>query len=72
MSKKGKSPDEVDDPIMVVTLDFGGQKCTWDNIKGLTDELETWWDEGIDEELTVSFHTMSEAAFKALPEFVGW
>ncbi len=67
-----KSPDELDDPISVVTLEFMGQKCTWDNIKGLTDELEVWWDEGEDGEVTIRFHIMSEAAFKALPEFLGW
>lgn len=68
----GKSTDEIDDPISVVTMDFNGQRCTWDNIKGLTDELETWWDEGEDTEITITFGVMSEAAFNALPEFIGW
>ena len=68
----GKSIDELDDPILVVTMEHMGSRCTWDNIQGLTDELEVWWDEGEDDKITITFHTMSEAAFKALPEFMGW
>jgi len=69
---RAKSPEEIDDPIRVVTMDFDGQKCTWDNVKGLSEELELWWDEGEDGEVTIIFSTMSEAAYKALPEFMGW
>ena len=72
MSNKGKSLNEMDDPILVVTMDYMGQRCTWDNIKGLTDELEMWWDSGEEDEVVVRFHLMSEAAYNALPEFMGW
>ena len=72
MDKKGKSPAEISDPICVVTMEHMGAKCTWDNIKGLLDELELWWDGGETDEVTIHFHTMSEAAFNALEEFMGW
>lgn len=68
----GKSLNEIDDPIFVVTMEYMGAKCTWDNIKGLQDELEMWWDEGELEKVTITFHNMSEAAYNALPEFMGW
>jgi len=65
-------PTEIDDPITVVTMEYMGQQCTWDNIKGALDEIESWWDEGEAEEFTIRFHIMSQAAFKALPEVMGW
>ena len=68
----GKSTDEIDDPIHVVTMEQDGQRCTWDNIKGLLDELDATWCEQEDATITVTFHTMSEAAYQALPEFTGW
>ena len=72
MTNRPKSPTEISDPIRVVTMEHMGAKCTWDNIRGLCDELETWWDEGEDDTVTISFHIMSEAAFGALEEFMGW
>ena len=62
----------MDDPIHVVTMEWGKAKCTWDNVRGVLDEIDLWWDEWLEEEVTLRFHTMSEAEFEALPEFGGW
>lgn len=67
-----EAPKGFDDPIQVITMKYEGAQCTWDNIHGALDELELWWDEKLEEEITFTIRIMSEADYNALPEFLGW
>ena len=61
--------------VMVCKLEFGGQVCIWDNIDALIEEVRLFWTEDGPEqgiELKITFDSMPEKEFKALPEHAGW
>ena len=61
--------------VMVCKLDFEGHVCIFDDIERLIEEVRLFWTEDGPEQgvgLKITFSTMPEDEFRALPEFPGW